>query len=145
MERNIKYDNFRMDASKVGGYIVKKSRLVEKSIILGIVVCDSTDKYAWGIFKVDFYDKNVHPNNTYKAKLIPVGPFSTNLQTENMYCSDIESSLIWDRAEYFKDPFQALNFANQKNAELYPQYSEYFGIPKKLSKFQRFVKKLFKL
>ena len=145
MERNIKYDNFKMDDSKVGGYIVTKSRLVKKSIILGIVVCDSTDEYVWGIFKVEFYDKDVFPDNTYKAKLIPVGPFSTNLQTENMYCSDIESSLIWDRAEYFEDPFQALNFANQKNAELYPEYSEYFGIPKKLTKFQRFIKKLFKI
>ena len=145
MERNIKYDNFKMDDSKVGGYIVTKSRLVKKSIILGIVVCDSTDEHVWGIFKVEFYDKDVFPDNTYKAKLIPVGPFSINLQIENMYCSDIESCLTWNKAEYFNDPFQALNFANQKNAELYPEYSEYFGIPKKLNKFQRFVKKLLKL
>ena len=145
MERNEKYDNFKMDASKVGGYIVKKSRLVEKSIILGMVVCDLTDKYAWGIFKVDFYNKDLHPDNTYKAKLIPVGLFSTNLQTENMYCSDIESILIWNKAEYFYDPFNALDFANKKNAELYPEYSEYFGVPKKLNKFQRLIKKLFKI
>ena len=145
MERNKKYDNFKMDASKVGGYIVKKSRLVETSIILGVVVYDLTNEYAWGIFKVDFYDKDLHSDNTYKAKLIPVGPFSTNLQTGNMYCSDIESSLTWDKAEYFYDPFQALKFANEKNAELYPEYSEYFGIPKKLNKLQCFVKKLFKI
>jgi hypothetical protein len=145
MERNTKYDNFKMDASKVGGYIVKKSRLVERSIILGVVICDLTDECVWGIFKVDFYNKDVHPNNSYKAKLIPVGPFSINLQTENMYCSDIESSLTWNKAEYFDDPFNALDFANKKNAELYPEYSEYFGIPKKLSKFQQFIKKLFKL
>lgn len=145
MERNEKYDNFKMDASKVGGYIVKESRLVEKSIILGTVICEFTGKYAWGIFKVDFYNKDLHPDNTYKAKLIPIGPFSTDLQTENMYCMDIESSLRWDKAEYFYDPFQALKFANEKNAELYPEYSEYFGVPKKLSKFQQFIKKLFKL
>ena len=145
MERNKKYDDFKMDASKVGGYIVMRSFLLEKSYVLGICISSTTEDEAYGIFRIDWYDKKVFPENTYKAKLVPCGTLKEILPERSCYCSDIESSLTWNKAEYFDDPFQALNFANQKNAELYPEYSEYFGIPKKLTKLQRFVKKLFKI
>lgn len=122
-----------------------KSRLLEKSYFLGICMSSTTNEEAYGIFKIDWYNRDVFPENTYKTKLVPCGKLKEILPERSWYCSDIESSLTWNKAEYFDDPFQALNFANQKNAELYPEYSEYFGIPKKLTKLQRFVKKLFKI
>lgn len=146
MKRNEKYDDFKMDSSKIGGYIVMKSRLYEKTEIFGVCFTSNTDDEAYGIFKIDWYDLNTnYTNNTYKAKLVPCGPLKEILPTNNWYCSDIISSLQWNQAEYFEDPFDAQAYANAKNAELYPQYSEFFGVPKKLNKFQNFIKKIFSL
>ena len=148
MERNKKYDDFKMDASKVGGDIVMKSRLLEKSYILGFCISSTTDEEAYGIFKIDWYDKNVFPENTYKAKLVPCGKLKEILPDRSWYCSDIVTTLQYNynnQAEYFDDPFEAEAYANAKNAELMPQYAEFFGVPKKLNTVQKFVKKLFKI
>ena len=145
MERNTKYDNFKMDSSKVGGYIVMRSRLLEKSYVLGMCISSTTEDEAYGIFKIDWYDKGVFPENTYKAKLVPCGKLKEILPERSWYCSDVVSSLQWNQAEYFEDPFDAMQYANEKNAEMYPQYSEFFGVPKKLNKFQNIVKNVFNL
>ena len=145
MERNTKYDNFKVDASKVGGYIVMRSRLLEKSCILGVCISSYTNDEAYGIFKIDWYDKQAFPENTYKAKLVPCGQLKLFLEERPWYCSDIETTLQYNGAEYFDDPFDAQAYANAKNAELMPQYSEFFGVPKKLNTVQKFVKKLFKI
>lgn len=145
MERNKKYYNFKMDSSKIGGYIVMRSRLLEKFYALGICIPSTTDEEAYGIFKIDWYDKQAFPENTYKAKLVPCGILKGILPERPWYCSDIVTTLQYSRAEYFDDPFEAQTYANQRNAELYPEYSEYFGIPRKLNRIQRFVKKLFKI
>ena len=145
MERNTKYDDFKMDASKIGGYIVMQSRLLEKSYVLGMCISSTTEDEAYGIFKIDWYDKKVFPENTYKAKLVPCGKLKEILPERSWYCSDVVSSLQWNQAEYFDDPFDALQYANARNAELYPQYSEFFGVPKKLNRFQNIVKKVFNL
>lgn len=145
MERNSKYDGFKMDASKVGGYIVMKSQLQEKISIFGFCITSNTDDEAYGIFKIDWYDRGVFPENTYKAKLVPCGKLKEILPERSWYCSDIVSTLQWNQAEYFDDPFEAENYANHKNAELMPQYSEFFGVPKKLNGFQKFIKKLFNI
>lgn len=145
MERNEKYNDFKMDSSKVGGYIVMRSLLLEKSYVLGMCISSTTEDEAYGIFKIDWYDKGVFPENTYKAKLVPCGKLKEILPERSWYCSDVVSSLQWNQAEYFEDPFDALQYANEKNAEMYPQYSEFFGVPKKLNKFQSFVKKIFNL
>ena len=145
MERNTKYDNFKVDASKVGGYIVMRSRLLEKSYILGVCISSYTNDEAYGIFKIDWYDKQAFPENTYKAKLIPCGMLKEVLEERPWYCSDIETTLRYNGAEYFDDPFEAQAYANAKNAELMPQYSEFFGVPKKLNAIQKFVKNLFKI
>lgn len=145
MERNGKYDGFKMDASKVGGYIVIKSRLQEKIGIFGFCITSTTDDEAYGIFKIDWYDRGVFPENTYKAKLVPCGKLKEILPERSWYCSDIVSSLQFNQAEYFDDPFEAEDYANHKNAELMPQYSEFFGVPKKLNGFQKFIKKLFNI
>ena len=145
MEHNAKYEGFKMDASKVGGYIVMRSRLLEKSCILGVCIPSYTNEEAYGIFKIDWYNKLVFPENTYKAKLVPCGTLKEFLPERPRYCSDIVSSLQWNQAEYFEDPFDAQVYANTKNAELMPQYSEFFGVPKKLNVVQKFVKKLFKI
>ena len=145
MERNTKYDNFKMDSSKVGGYIVMRSRLLEKSYVLGMCISSTTEDEAYGIFKIDWYDKGVFPENTYKAKLVPCGKLKEILPERSWYCSDVVSSLQWNQAEYFEDPFDAMQYANEKNAEMYPQYSEFFGVHKKLNKFQNIVKNVFNL
>ena len=145
MERNTNYDNFKMDSSKVGGYIVMRSRLLEKSYVLGMCISSTTEDEAYGIFKIDWYDKGVFPENTYKAKLVPCGKLKEILPERSWYCSDVVSSLQWNQAEYFEDPFDAMQYANEKNAEMYPQYSEFFGVPKKLNKFQNIVKNVFNL
>jgi hypothetical protein len=145
MERNKKYDDFKMDASKIGGYIVMRSRLQESFNILGVCMTSSIEEEAYGIFRIDWYNKEVHPNGTYKAKLVPCGLLKELFPTDNWYCCDIESTLRWNQAEYFDDPFDAENYANHKNAELMPQYSEFFGFPKKLNGFQKFIKKLFNI
>lgn len=145
MERNSKYDDFKMDSTKIGNYIVMRSRLQEKFNILGVCMTSSTNEEAYGIFKIDWYNKEVHPNNTYKAKLVPCGALKELLPTGNWYCSDVVSTLQWNQAEYFEDPFEAQEYANRKNAELMPQYSEFFGVPKKLNGFQKFIKKLFNI
>jgi hypothetical protein len=145
MERNKKYDNFKMDASKIGGYIVMRSHLLEKFYALGMCISSTSDEEAYGIFKIDWYDKKVFPDNTYKAKLVPCGMLKELLSKRSWYCCDIVKTLQYNQAEYFDDPFEAQIYANHKNAELYPEYSEYFGVPKKLSKFQQFIKKLFNL
>ncbi len=142
---NEKYEKFRMDADKVGGFLILKTRLMEKESLFGLSLYSLTDKEAWVIFGVGWYDKSISPTNTYKAKLTPMGPFSHNMSERNMYCSDIESSLRDGHGEYFENPFEALDVANSRNAELYPEYSEYFGVPKKLNKLQTFIKKLFRL
>jgi len=145
MERNEKYNDFQMDSSKIGGYIVMRSRLLEKSYVLGMCISSTTEDEAYGIFKIDWYDKKVFPDNTYKAKLVPCGKLKEILPERSWYCSDVVSSLQWNQAEYFEDPFDALQYANVKNAEIYPQYSEFFGVPKKLNRFQNIVKKVFNL
>lgn len=145
MERNEKYNDFEMDASKIGRYIVMKSRLLEKFYALGICISSISNEEAYGVFRIDWYDKKVFPENTYKAKLVPCGKLKEILSECSWYCSDIVTLLQWNQAEYFEDPFDALQYANVKNAELYPEYSEYFGISKKLNRFQHFVKKLFKI
>ena len=145
MERNEKYNDFQMDSSKIGGYIVMRSRLLEKSYVLGMCISSTTEDEAYGIFKIDWYDKKVFPDNTYKAKLVPCGKLKEILPERLWYCSDVVSSLQWNQAEYFEDPFDALQYANVKNAEIYPQYSEFFGVPKKLNRFQNIVKKVFNL
>lgn len=145
MERNENYNDFKMDASKIGGYIVMRSRLLEKTYVLGMCISSTTEDEAYGIFKIDWYDKKVFPDNTYKAKLVPCGKLKEILPERSWYCSDVVSSLQWNQAEYFEDPFDALQYANVKNAEIYPQYSEFFGVPKKLNRFQNIVKKVFNL
>lgn len=145
MERNTKYEGFKMDASKVGGYIVMRSRLLEKINIFDFCISSTTNEEAYGIFKIDWYDREISPNNTYKAKLVPCGTLKEFLPERSWYCEDVVSSLWWNQAEYFDDPFDAQAYANVKNAELMPQYSEFFGFPKKLNIVQKFVKKLFKI
>ena len=145
MERNENYNDFKMDASKIGGYIVMRSRLLEKTYVLGMCISSTTEDEAYGIFKIDWYDKGVFPENTYKAKLVPCGKLKEILPERSWYCSDVVSSLQWNQAEYFEDPFDAMQYANERNAEMYPQYSEFLGVPKKLNRFQNIVKKVFNL
>lgn len=147
-EWNPKYDGFKLDASKIGGYIVEAWHLREPLFMFGVKIGSSVmsgSPKAYGIFRVDWYNKKSFPENNYKAKLVPVGKLKDFMPDRAWYCSDIESSLHFGVAEYFEDPFEALEYANKKNAELFPNDAEFFGQPKKLNCIQKFIKNLFKI
>ena len=148
MERNEKYDNFIIDASKIGNYIVEKWPIHEPTYMFGVKVCSSVSNNSseiYGVFRIDWYNKELFEKNEYKTKLTPVGRLKDYMPNRAWYNSDIESSLQYFNAEYFEDPFEAQAYADKKNAEMYPHACELFGVPKKLSKFQQFIKKLFNL
>ena len=147
-EWNPKYDGFKLDASKIGGYIVEDWPLHEPLFMFGMKIGSSVTSNspdAYGIFRVDWYNKEVFPDNHYKAKLVPVDKLKDFMPDRARYCSDVENSLHSGWAEYFDDPFEALVYANKKNAELFPNDAEFFGQPKKLNGVQKFIKKLFKI
>lgn len=147
MEINEKYNGFKLDETKIGGYIVEDFPLHEPIYMFGVKVGSSVSSgspNAYGIFRVDWYNKGLFPKNEYKAKLVPVGMLKDFMPERAWYCSDVENSLRFGRAEYFEDPFEALEYANKKNAELFPGNAELFGQPRTYNKIQRFIKKLFK-
>ena len=147
-EFNQKYEGFKMDASKIGNYIVEKWPAHEPTYMFGVKVCSSVSNNSpeiYGVFRIDWYDKALFKNNEYKSKLIPVGRLKDYMPNRAWYNSDIESSLKHFCAEYFEDPFEAQAYADKKNAEMYPHACELFGIPKKLNKFQKIIKAIFNI
>ena len=148
MRWNEKYDGFKINKSRLGNYIVKKYPIHEPTYVSGIKVASSVYSgapEAYGVFRIDPYHIKIHPEQTYKVHLTPVGKLKDYMPDRAWYCDDIESSLDHFQAEYFEDPFEAQDYANKKNAELFPEYSEFFGVPKNLTPMQKIVKAVFKL
>jgi hypothetical protein len=145
---NEDYNDFKINNEKLGKYIVEKWPVHEPTYFMGVKVATSVSSNApeiYGVFRIDPYNLELFPEQTYKVHLTPVGRFKDFMPDRAWYCSDIESSLLHFQAECFDDPFDAQDYANSKNAEIYPKCSEFFGVPKKLSWVQRLVKNLFKL
>ena len=145
---NEKYENFKINKSKLGNYIVKKCPIHEPTYFMGMKVGSSLRSgapEAYGVFRIDPYNIEVFPDQTYKVHLTPVGKLKDFMPNRAWYCTSIESSLKYFRCEYFEDPFEAQEYANKHNSELFPEYSEFFGVPKNLTPIQKIVKAVFKL
>jgi hypothetical protein len=145
---NDKYKNFKIDKTKLGNYIVEKWPIHEPTYFMGMKIGSSVSSNApeaYGVFRIDPYNIEIHPEQTYKVHLTPVGKLKDFMPDRAWYCCDIKSSLDHFHAEYFEDPFEAQDYANKKNAELFPEYSEFFGVPKNLTNMQKIVKAVFKL
>jgi hypothetical protein len=148
MRWNEKYDGFKINKSCLGNYIVEKWPIHEPTYFMGVKICSSVSSRApeaYGVFRIDPYNIELNPEQTYKVHLTPVGKLKDFMPDRAWYCSDIETSLNHFQAEYFEDPFEAQDYANKKNAELFPEYSEFFGVPKNLSPMQKIIKAVFKL
>ena len=145
---NEKYKDFEINKSKLGSYIVEKWPIHEPTYFMGVKICSSVNSNApeaYGVFRIDPYNIEINPEQTYKVHLTPVGKLKDFMPDRAWYCSDIKNSLDHFQAEYFEDPFEAQDYANKKNAELFPEYSEFFGVPKNLTPMQKIIKAVFKL
>ena len=117
MRWNEKYDGFKINKSRLGNYIVEKWPIHEPTYVMGVKICSSVYSgapEAYGVFRIDPYNIELHPEQTYKVHLTPVGKLKDFMPDRAWYCCDIETSLNHFQAEYFEDPFEAQDYANKK-------------------------------
>lgn len=121
---NSKYQNFNLDSSNIGHYIVWKMQSTTKyrfdpSSPFGISMTGiKGDPTMWVVCQIDWYNKELFKNNEYKSYLHPVGKFEPFFTDRPWYNCDIESRLYFGEAEYFENLEDAMNWADKKNKEL---------------------------
>jgi len=125
MENN--YRNFKLGVDHIGKFLVWKMRSTTKfhydpTSPFGIVFTGlSKDADMFVVCQIDWYNKDVFPENDYKSYLHPVGVYNDYFTDRPLYNSDIESCLRNNNAEIFDDFEEANKWAIKKNKGLYPE------------------------
>jgi len=112
-------DSFKMNADSIGKCIIKEMQICEKELVpmLGFIMESVSGKapIIWGAFRLDWYDRELDPENTFKTKLVPIGEFWSKMPEHKWYNSDFESDFYRGKALIVEDPIEAVEIANKLN------------------------------
>ena len=112
-------ENFKITPDQIGKFIVMRMGLCEKTFVpmLGIMLTSTSGhtKRAWGVFKIDWYHREMYKENEYKTNLVPVGKW-WSCMVERAWYNDFPEGLINRHdAILIEDPIMAMEIADKLN------------------------------
>lgn len=112
-------DNFKINPDQIGKFIVMRMDICEKTLVpmMGIMLTSQSGhaERAWGVFKIDWYNRELFKNNEYKTNLVPIGKWWACM-VERAWYNDFPESLINRHdAILIEDPIMAMELADKLN------------------------------
>lgn len=112
-------DNFKITPDHIGKFIVMRMELCEKTLVpmMGMILTNTSGnaKHAWGVFKIDWYKRELFKDNEYKTNLVPIGKW-WNCMVERAWYNDFPEGLINRHdAIIVEDPIEAMDIADKLN------------------------------
>lgn len=119
IEKSLLQDNFKINPDQIGKFIVMRIQTCEKTLvpIMGIMLTSqsSSNKEAWGVFKIDWYNRELFKDNEYKTKLVPIGKW-WSCMVERAWYNDFPEDLINRHdAILLDDSIMAMEIADKLN------------------------------
>lgn len=112
-------DNFKINPDQIGKFIVMRMDFCEKTLVpmMGIMLTSTSGhaKQAWGVFKIDWYHREMYKENEYKTNLVPIGKWWACM-VERAWYNDFPEGLINRHdAILIEDPIMAMELADKLN------------------------------
>ena len=97
IEKFLLQDNFKINPDQIGKFIVMRMQTCEKMGVpaLGIMLTSQShsNKTLWGVFKIDWYNRELFKDNEYKTNLVPIGKW-WNCMVERPWYNDFPEGTI---------------------------------------------------
>ena len=119
IEKFLLQDDFKINPDQIGKFIVMRMQTCEKMGVpaLGIMMTSqsNSNKTCWGVFKIDWYNRELFKDNEYKTKLVPIGKW-WNCMVERAWYNDFPEYLVNNHDAFvIDDPITAMEFADKLN------------------------------
>lgn len=119
VEKHLIQDDFKITPDQIGKFIVMRMKLCEKMMVpmLGIMLTSHSggSKMAWGVFKIDWYNRKLFRDAEYKVKLTPIGKYWACM-VERAWYNDFPEHQVNDHdAIVVEDPIMAMEIAGKFN------------------------------
>lgn len=112
-------DNFKINPDQIGKFIVMRMDICEKTLVpmMGIMLTSTSGhaKRAWGVFKIDWYNRQLFKNNEFKTKLVPIGKWWACMVERSWYNDFPEDLINRHDAILIEDPIMAMEIADKLN------------------------------
>ena len=119
VEKHLIQDDFKINPDQIGKFIVMRMDICEKMMVpmLGIMLTSTSSgsKRAWGVFKIDWYQRELFKDAEYKVKLTPIGKWWACM-VERAWYNDFPEHLVNENdAIVVDDPIMAMDIADKFN------------------------------
>lgn len=119
IEKFLLQDNFKINQDQIGKFIVMRMQTCEKMGVpaLGIMMTSqsNSNKTLWGVFKIDWYKRELFKDAEYKVKLTPIGKYWACM-VERAWYNDFPEHLVNNHDAFvIDDPITAMEFADKLN------------------------------
>ena len=112
-------DNFKITPDHIGKFIIMRMELCEKTLVpmMGMILTSTggNAKHAWGVFKIDWYNRQLFKDNEYKTTLVPIGKWWACM-VERAWYNDFPEGLVNNHDAFVvDDPIMAMEIADKLN------------------------------